>query len=40
MALEPYRPDQDSRYRDELDREIDQKIDKALDRWPTKLMRI
>jgi cell division protease FtsH len=40
MALEPYRPDQDSRYRDELDREIDQKIDKALHRWPTKLMRI
>jgi cell division protease FtsH len=40
MALEPYRPDQDNRYRDELDREIDQKIDKALHRWPTKLMRL
>ena len=40
MALEPYHPDRDNRYRDELDREIDQKIDKALHRWPTKLMRI
>jgi cell division protease FtsH len=40
MALEPYHPDRDNRYRDELDREIDQKIDKALHRWPSKLMRI
>jgi cell division protease FtsH len=40
MALEPYHPPSDNRYRDELDREIDQKIDKMLDRWPTKLWRI
>lgn len=38
MALEPYRPDQ-HRYRDELDREIDQKIDKAFHRWNWKLGR-
>ncbi|MBK9711167.1 MAG: AAA family ATPase [Kouleothrix sp.] len=39
MALEPYRPPSDGRYRDELDREIDQKLDKALERWPTRLWR-
>src|SRR5690242_21936804 len=39
MALEPYRPPSDNRYRDELDREIDQNIDKMLHRWPTKLWR-
>jgi len=39
MALEPYRPNQEKRYRDELEREIDMKIDKALHRWPLKLMR-
>lgn len=36
MALEPYTPPQDRRYRDELDREIDQKLDRMLERWPTK----
>jgi len=39
MALEPYRPNRDSRYRDELDREIDQKIDTFFDRWNWKLLR-
>jgi ATP-dependent Zn protease len=39
MALEPYRPPSDNRYRDELDREIDQKLDKVFTRWPTKLWR-
>jgi cell division protease FtsH len=40
MALEPYHPTPDSRYRDDLDREIDQKIDSMMHRWPHKLMRI
>ena len=39
MALEPYRPERDNRYRDELDRELDQKIDKFFDRWNWKLVR-
>ena len=39
MALEPYSPPSDTRYRDELDREIDQKLDQFLNRWPTRLWR-
>jgi ATP-dependent Zn protease len=39
MALEPYRPPSDNRYRDELDREIDQKIDTFFHRWNWKLFR-
>ncbi|HEY3231318.1 MAG TPA: AAA family ATPase, partial [Roseiflexaceae bacterium] len=39
MALEPYRPDRENRYRDELDREIDQKIDTFFHRWNWKLVR-
>ena len=39
MALEPYRPPSDNRYRDELDREIDQKIDTFFHRWNWKLTR-
>jgi ATP-dependent Zn protease len=39
MALEPYRPQPPNRYRDDLDREIDQKIDKAFHRWNWKLAR-
>ncbi|HEU5098597.1 MAG TPA: AAA family ATPase [Roseiflexaceae bacterium] len=39
MALEPYRPPSDNRYRDELDREIDQKIDTLFHRWNWKLAR-
>jgi ATP-dependent Zn protease len=39
MALEPYRPSVDPRYRDELDRELDQKIDQAFNRWPWKVRR-
>jgi ATP-dependent Zn protease len=39
MAIEPYRPDRDPRYRDELDRQIDQKIDTFLHRWHWKLFR-
>ncbi|HNP71574.1 MAG TPA: AAA family ATPase [Kouleothrix sp.] len=40
MALEPYSPPSDQRYRDDLDREIDQKIDKMLERWPSKTWRL
>ena len=40
MALEPYTPPADRRYRDDLDREIDQKLDKMFDRWPTKTWRL
>jgi cell division protease FtsH len=40
MALEPYRPPSDNRYRDELDREIDQKIDTFFHRWNWKLVRL
>jgi ATP-dependent Zn protease len=39
MALEPQRPERETRYRDDLDREIDQKIDSMLHRWPWKVMR-
>jgi cell division protease FtsH len=39
MALEPYRP-RDTQYRDELDRELDQKIDQAFNRWPWKVRRL
>src|SRR4051812_14785254 len=39
MALEPYRPPSDDRYRDDLDREIDQKIDTFFHRWNWKLVR-
>jgi ATP-dependent Zn protease len=39
MALEPYRP-RDTQYRDELDRELDQKIDQAFKRWPWKVRRL
>lgn len=37
MALEPYRPE--PKYRDDLEREIDQKIDTFFDRWNYKLVR-
>jgi cell division protease FtsH len=40
MALEPSTPERDRRYRDDLDREIDQKIDKMMHRWPMKVMRL
>jgi cell division protease FtsH len=39
MALEPYHPPSDNRYRDELDRELDQKIDTFFHRWNWKLVR-
>ncbi|MCU0494764.1 MAG: AAA family ATPase, partial [Chloroflexaceae bacterium] len=39
MAIEPYRPQQ-GRYNDELDRELDGKIDKMFNRWPWKMKRI
>ncbi len=39
MALEPYRPPPDPQYRDELDRQIDQKLDTFFHRWNWKLMR-
>ena len=39
MAIEPYRPDQRNQYRDDLDREIDQKIDTFFHRWNWKLAR-
>lgn len=38
MAIEPYRPN-DGGYRDDLDRELDQKIDGFFFRWPWKLLR-
>ncbi len=40
MALEPSIPERDRRYRDDLDRELDQKIDSMMHRWPLKLMRV
>jgi cell division protease FtsH len=40
MALEPTAPEGDRRYRDNLDREIDQKIDTMMHRWPQKVMRL
>jgi ATP-dependent Zn protease len=39
MALEPYTPPPGQRYRDELDQEIDQKIDTFFHRWNWKLVR-
>ena len=39
MALEPYNPPRGPRYRDELDREIDEKIDSFFHRWNWKLFR-
>ena len=39
MAIEPYKPNIDGRYRDELDRELDQKIDSMFSRWNWKLFR-
>jgi cell division protease FtsH len=39
MALEPHRP-RDTQYRDELDRELDAKIDAAFHRWPWKVRRL
>ena len=39
MALEPYRPDQQTHYRDDLDRELDQKIDTFFHRWNWKFFR-
>ena len=39
MAIEPYRPDHDPKYRDELDQQIDQKIDTFFHRWHWRLFR-
>ena len=39
MAIEPYHPPTGAQYRDELDREIDQKLDRVFERWQTKLWR-
>lgn len=39
MAIEPHRP-RETQYRDELDRELDQKIDQAFNRWPWKVRRL
>lgn len=39
MAIEPYRPQSDQHYRDELDRELDTKIDRFFYRWNWKLAR-
>src|SRR5262245_35797025 len=39
MAIEPYKPKIDGRYRDELDQQIDQKIDSFFSRWQWKLFR-
>lgn len=39
MALEPYRPERDPKYRDQLDQEIDQKIDTFFHRWNWKVSR-
>lgn len=38
MAIEPYRPN-DAQYRDDLDRELDKKLDKLFHRWQWKLFR-
>jgi cell division protease FtsH len=38
MAIEPYRPN-DGQHRDDLDRELDKKIDKLFHRWNWKLFR-
>lgn len=39
MAIEPYRPQPDQHYRDDLDRELDKKIDSFFHRWNWKLSR-
>ena len=39
MAIEPYRPG-DGQYRDDLDRELDKKIDTFFQRWNWKLFRL
>jgi ATP-dependent Zn protease len=39
MAIEPYRPGNDGQHRDNLDRELDKKIDKIFHRWQWKLFR-
>lgn len=39
MAIEPYKPNMEGRYRDELDQQLDQKIDKMFSRWQWKLFR-
>lgn len=40
MAIEPYRPTNDGQHRDDLDRELDQKIDTFFHRWNWKLFRL
>jgi ATP-dependent Zn protease len=39
MAIEPYKPPQDHKHRDDLDREIDAKLDRAFHRWNWKVAR-
>ncbi len=39
MAIESYHPPSGPQYRDELERELDQKIDRAMERWPSKAWR-
>lgn len=39
MAIEPYRPKPEQHYRDDLDRELDKKIDSFFHRWNWKLAR-
>ncbi len=39
MAIEPYRPNNDGQGRDDLDRELDKKIDTFFHRWNWKLLR-
>jgi len=39
MAIEPYRPGNDGQRREELDRELDKKIEKFFHRWNWKLFR-
>ena len=39
MAIEPYRPPAGAQYRDDLDREIDQKLDRVFERWQSRLWR-
>ena len=40
MALEPHREPSPTRYRDELDQQIDQKIDTFFHRWQWKIWRL
>ncbi|NJN16216.1 MAG: AAA family ATPase [Oscillochloris sp.] len=39
MAIEPYRPGNDGQYRDNLDRDLDKKIETFFHRWQWKLFR-